>query len=198
MLCFGLMIILEVGNSLLSSMVCSLVHTDCELKYLRDQFSVPFFFLIYVNTFHAHIHSDTKITCYADDIALWHTHRDINVSEEAIDKTWKGIAAWAKYLKLTINADKTRYYIFSTDRRHRVSFNANIKKEDFKIKRVIFPAYLGITLDSELCFLRHIEQTSNKALGKLNLLRNSAELHGDQDLKNVCYSMIRPVLEYAP
>ncbi|GFW17709.1 reverse transcriptase domain-containing protein [Trichonephila clavipes] len=69
-----------------------------------------------MNIIHPHIHPDTKITCYEGDIALWHAHRDIAVSEKAFNKTLKGIAAWAKDLKLTINADKTNYCIFSTDR----------------------------------------------------------------------------------
>ncbi|GFS54406.1 RNase H domain-containing protein [Trichonephila clavipes] len=79
-----------------------------------------------MNTIHPHIHPDTKIACYADDIALRHTHRDIAVSEKALNKTLKGIAAWAKDLKLTINADKTNYCIFSTDRRPVLEYAALI------------------------------------------------------------------------
>ncbi|GFY14401.1 reverse transcriptase domain-containing protein [Trichonephila clavipes] len=124
-----------------------------------------------MNTIHPHIHPDTKIACYADDIALWYTHRDIALSKKAVNKTLKGIAAWTKDLKLTINADKTNYCIFSTDRRHRGTFNADIKIEDYNIKSVIFPTYLGVTLDSELRFTKNIEQTTIKALRKLNILR---------------------------
>ncbi|GFX01383.1 reverse transcriptase domain-containing protein [Trichonephila clavipes] len=125
-----------------------------------------------MNTIHSHIHPDTKISCYADDIALWHTHREIAVSEKALNKTLKGIAAWAKDLKLTINADKTNYCIFSTDRWHRGTFNADIKIEDYNIKRVTFPTYLGKTLRNYLGI-----KTKN--------------------LKNAYFSIIRHVLEYA-
>ncbi|GFW57553.1 hypothetical protein TNCV_544621 [Trichonephila clavipes] len=86
-------------------------------------------------------------------------HIDISVSEKALNKTLKGIAAWAKDLKLTINADKTKYCIFSTDRRHRGTFNADIKVEDYNNKRVIFPTYLGVTLDSELRFTNYYQST---------------------------------------
>ncbi|GFX98008.1 reverse transcriptase domain-containing protein [Trichonephila clavipes] len=148
----------------------------------------------------SHIHPDTKLACYADDIALWNTHRDVAVSEKALNKTLKGIAAWAKYLKLTINADKTNYCILSTDRRHRGTFNADIKIEDCNIKRVIFSTYLGITLDSELRFTKHIEQTTVKALRKLNILRKLCGTtwgSRPRTLKNAYSSIIRPVLEYA-
>ncbi|GFV91119.1 reverse transcriptase domain-containing protein [Trichonephila clavipes] len=128
-------------------------------------------FLIFMNTIHHHIHPDTKIACYADDIAVWHSHNDITESEKALNTTLKGIAAWAENLKLTINADKTNYCIFSTDRRYRSSFNANIKMQNSKIKRVDLPTYLGVTLDPKLRFSKHIEQTAKKALRKLNILR---------------------------
>ncbi|GFV16589.1 RNase H domain-containing protein [Trichonephila clavipes] len=131
----------------------------------------PLLFLIFMNTIHHHIHPDTNIACYADDIAIWHSHNDITESEKTLNTTLKGIAEWAENLKLTINADKTNYCIFSTDRRHRSSFNANIKIQNSQIKKVDLPTYLGVTLDPELRFSKHIEQTTNKALGKLNILR---------------------------
>ncbi|GFW00986.1 reverse transcriptase domain-containing protein [Trichonephila clavipes] len=111
------------------------------------------------------------MTCYADDIAVWHSHNDITESKKALNITLKGIAAWADNLKLTTNADKTNYCIFSTDIRHRSSFNANIKIQNSKIKKVDLQTYLGVTLDPELRFSKHIEQTANKAFGKLNTLR---------------------------
>ncbi|GFW29871.1 RNase H domain-containing protein [Trichonephila clavipes] len=115
-------------------------------------------------------------------------------------KTLKGIAEWAENLKLTINADKTNYCIFSTDRRHRSSFNANIKIQNSQIKKVDLPTYLGVTLDPELRFSKHIEQTTNKALGKLNILRKLCGTSWGsrpQTLKSTFCTVIRPVLEYA-
>ncbi|GFV16840.1 reverse transcriptase domain-containing protein [Trichonephila clavipes] len=112
----------------------------------------------------------------------------------------EGIAEWAENLKLTINADKTNYCIFSTNRRHRSSFNANIKSQNSEIKKVDLPTYLGVTLDPKLRFSKHIKQTSSKALEKLNILRNlSGTSWGSrpQTLKSTFCTVIRPVLEYA-
>ncbi|GFW99278.1 reverse transcriptase domain-containing protein [Trichonephila clavipes] len=160
----------------------------------------PLLFLIFMNTIHHHIHPDTNIAYYADDIAVWHSHNDITESEKALNTTLKGIAEWAENLKLTINADKTNYCIFSTDRRHRSSFNANIKIQNSQIKNVDLPTYLGVTLDSELRFSKHIEQTANKALGKLNILRKLCGTSWGsrpQTLKSTFCTVIRSVLEYA-
>ncbi|GFS88498.1 RNA-directed DNA polymerase from mobile element jockey [Trichonephila clavipes] len=160
----------------------------------------PLLFLIFMNTIHHHIHPDTNIACYADDIAVWHSHNDITESEKALNTTLKGIAEWVENLKLTINADKTNYCIFSTDRRHRSSFNANIKIQNSQIKKVDLPTYLGVTLDPELRFSKHIEQTTNKALGKLNILRKLCGTSWGsrpQTLKRTFCTVIRTVLEYA-
>ncbi|GFX74710.1 probable RNA-directed DNA polymerase from transposon BS [Trichonephila clavipes] len=160
----------------------------------------PLLFLIFMNTIHHHIHPDTNIACYADDIAVWHSHNDITESEKALNTTLKGIAEWADNHKLTINADKTNYCIFSTDRRHRSRFNANIKIQNSQIKKVDLPTYLGVTLDPELRFSKHIKQTANKALGKLNILRKlSGTSWGSrpQTLKSSFCTVIRQVLEYA-
>ncbi|GFX72157.1 probable RNA-directed DNA polymerase from transposon BS [Trichonephila clavipes] len=157
----------------------------------------PLLFLIFMNTIHHHIHPDTNIACYADDIAVWHSHNDITELEKALNTTLKDIAEWAENLKLTINADKTNYCIFSTDRRHRRSFNANIKIQNSQIKKVDLPTYLGVTLDPELRFSKHIEQTTNKALGKLNILRKLCGTSWGSRPQTLKSTFCRPVLEYA-
>ncbi|GFX79237.1 reverse transcriptase domain-containing protein [Trichonephila clavipes] len=128
------------------------------------------------------------------------THNDITESEKALNTTLKGIAEWAENFKFTINADKTNYCIFSTDKRHRNSFNANIKIQNSQIKKVDLPTYLGVTLDPELRFSKHIEQTANKTLGKLDILRKLCRTSWGsrpQTLKSTFCTVIRPVLEYA-
>ncbi|GFU63248.1 probable RNA-directed DNA polymerase from transposon BS [Trichonephila clavipes] len=52
----------------------------------------PLLFLIFMNTIHHHIHPDTNIACYADDIAVWHSHNDITESEKALNTTLKELS----------------------------------------------------------------------------------------------------------
>ncbi|GFU17037.1 RNase H domain-containing protein [Trichonephila clavipes] len=52
----------------------------------------PLLFLIFMNTIHYHIHPDTNIACYADDIAVWHSHNDITESEKALNTTLKELS----------------------------------------------------------------------------------------------------------
>ncbi|GFV73581.1 RNA-directed DNA polymerase from mobile element jockey [Trichonephila clavipes] len=120
----------------------------------------PLLFLIFMNTIRHHIHPDTNIACYADDIAVWHSHNDITESEKSLNTTLKELSN----------------------------------------QKVDLPTYLGVTLDPELRFSKHIEQTTNKALGKLNILRKLCGTSWGsrpQTLKSTFCTVIRPVLEYA-
>ncbi|GFW21614.1 probable RNA-directed DNA polymerase from transposon BS [Trichonephila clavipes] len=53
-------------------------------EVLQGSVLSPLLFLIFMNTIH---HHDTKIACYADDIAVWHSHNDITESEKALNTT---------------------------------------------------------------------------------------------------------------
>ncbi|GIY31397.1 reverse transcriptase domain-containing protein [Caerostris extrusa] len=98
--------------------------------------------------------------------------------------------------------DKTNFCVFSTDRKHRGTFNSNTKINDSPIKKIdltFIPTYL-ITMDPEFPFTRHIVHIANKALRKLSILKN---LRGTtwgsrpKTVKNAFCSIIRPLLEYA-
>ncbi|GFW26262.1 reverse transcriptase domain-containing protein [Trichonephila clavipes] len=72
--------------------------------------------------------------------------------------------------------------------------------QNSQIKKFDLPTYLGVTLDPELRFSKYIEQTANKALGKLNILRKLCGTSWGsrpQTLKSTFCTVIRPVLEYA-
>ncbi|GFW91968.1 reverse transcriptase domain-containing protein [Trichonephila clavipes] len=105
-----------------------------------------------------------------------------------------------KTIKSTIRYRLNDSNLEDAIRRHRSSFNAIIKIQNSQIKKVDLPTYLGVTLDPELRFSKHIEQTANKTLGKLNILRKlSGTSWGSrpQILKSTFCTVIRPVLEYA-
>ncbi|GFU14095.1 RNase H domain-containing protein [Trichonephila clavipes] len=120
----------------------------------------PLLFLIFMNTIHHHIHPDTNIACYADDIAVWHSYNDITESEKALNTTLK-----------ELSNQKSR------------------------------PTHLSWSnLRSRTPLFKAIEQTTNKALGKLNILRKLCGTSWGsrpQTLKSTFCTVIRPVLEYA-
>ncbi|GIY48798.1 reverse transcriptase domain-containing protein [Caerostris extrusa] len=68
------------------------------------------------------------------------------------------------------------------------------------IDLTFIPTYLGITMDPEIRFTRHILRTANKTLRKLSILRKlrgSTWRSRPKTVKNAFCSIIRPLLEYA-
>jgi len=123
--------------------------------------------LIYVNNIHPHLHKETKVACYADEIAIWHTDENLEESERSLNCSLRGILEWSNSLKPKINPQKTSYSIFSTDRKHQDLFSSNLVLNNQPIMKTINPVYLGLTLDAELRFPEH-----EKKNVQTNLLRN--------------------------
>ncbi|GFX51202.1 reverse transcriptase domain-containing protein [Trichonephila clavipes] len=112
-----------------------------------------------------------------------------------LPKIWK-LSTVIPILKPNKNASECKNY-------RPISLTSTLCKlmeRNSQIKKVDLPTYLGVTLDSELRFSKHIEKTANKALGKLNILRKlSGTSWGPRPhtLKSTFCTVIRPILEYA-
>ena len=78
----------------------------------------PLLFLLHVNDIHPNLEIGTKVACFADNVEIWHSDRDIINSERALQKSLDGIFKWTQDLKLKINVEKTTLSVFSTDRKH--------------------------------------------------------------------------------
>ncbi|GFT30931.1 RNase H domain-containing protein [Trichonephila clavipes] len=59
-----------------------------------------------MNSVDDHIVNEAKIACYTDDIAIWHSHTDITISENVLNENLSHIEDWAKQLKLLIYLEK--------------------------------------------------------------------------------------------
>ncbi|UYV82634.1 hypothetical protein LAZ67_22000283 [Cordylochernes scorpioides] len=157
-------------------------------------------FLLYINDIHPYLTEDTKVACYADDIAIWHTSSSIEKSEKMLNTSMRGVEKWAMELKMTINPIKTNLCVFSTDRKNRHKFNPKISINNQIIDKIRNPKYLGVILDEELRFTEHIISTSNRATRKLNILRRLCGTNWGakpKTLRTTYTTLIRPIMEYA-
>lgn len=121
---------------------------------------------------HQYLHKETKVACYADDIAIWHTDVNLEQSKRSLNCSLKGILEWSNSLKLKINPQKISYSIFSMDRKHRRLFTSHLVLNNQPLMKTDNPVYLGLTLDTELRFSEHIMKCANKSLKKLRILKS--------------------------
>ena len=77
----------------------------------------PLLFLIYVNDVTSRISPLSKVTLFADDIALYRTIRSL-LDYLALQDDITSIATWVAENFLSLNADKCYYMLFSKKRIH--------------------------------------------------------------------------------
>lgn len=133
----------------------------------------PLLYLIYANDLANNIGNGNTVhtVCYADDTNILIT---ANTTEEAVSRVievYKKIEAWAVENDLRINRDKTATLVFSltTTGTDIVDIGGICVKPTTR--------FLGVTLDSSLRWVPHINELSNK-------LRS--QCYGLRTLRNIC------------
>ena len=102
-----------------------------------------------------------KYIIYTDDSTLWTCTPGDNVvdSAELINNELKCLNWWLKSNKISINADKTKYILFSYNKN--LNFPV-IKIDNNKRNKISVAKFLGIHLDKKLNFVNNITEISTK------------------------------------
>lgn len=166
-----------------------IVSTELPIRFGVPQGSVlgPTLFSLFLNDIHNVLASDVEVVCYADDtVALFH------------DRNWSGafqraeqgmgiIKDWLNRNLLTLNASKTKHVCFHKTkpsappssmvlRLHSECDRCSCACET--IERTPDIRYLGVVVDENLSFKKHIETTAarmRKLIYVMKLLRRSAD-----------------------
>ncbi len=135
----------------------------------------PILFALFINDI-AHITSDSpvKISLFADDIAIWFSHKNINVVKSNIQPIIDCIHDFCNKNNLKLNVKKTSYTIFARngyrlDYLRNSTMNLNIGAD--KISRDLNPRILGIIFDPGLTFKKHFSMLTEKCNNSINLIR---------------------------
>ena len=104
------------------------------------------------------------------------------------------ISSWAERWLMELNINKCSV-LSTTLKRNYIFHDHNILGAT--LKRVTNHDYLGVTISSDLNWLRHVAKISNKASRILGLLKRTLS-PCSQNVKSIAYKMlVRPQLEYA-
>ena len=155
----------------------------------------PLLFLIYMNDIFK-ASSMFNFILYADDSTLQstleafchHTHLDINTELEKISN-------WLLANKLSLNVSKSKYMVFATEKKKVKAMH--IKINNVELEEVKTFNFLGLTIDSCLTWLPHINQVRSKVgriIGILNKLKNFFPVN---ILSTLYSALILPHLNYA-
>ena len=136
---------------------------------------------------------------FADDTNLFYSHNDIKTLFKTVNNELKNIHEWFKANKLSLNADKTKYVFFH---KTRISDYLPLQLptlyiDAYKIKRVYFTKFLGVMLDENLTWKKHIELIESKMSKNIGILYKAKFLLNKTCLKNIYFSFIQSYLIYA-
>ena len=114
-------------------------------------------------------------------------------SAELINTELKCLARLLKSNKISINADKIKYMLFS--------YNKNVNFSDISVSKnsiieTSVTKFLGIHLDKKLNFVNHITEMSMKVVKSIGLLYKLNRFLPEIILKTLYTSLIHPYLSY--
>ena len=133
----------------------------------------PFLFLLYIN-YLPNCLETTNARLFADDTTLLATGLNTVEVEAKLNHDLLNVDQWLKANKLTLNEGKTEFMIIGS--RQRVPFLEQgplIKLGDKVIKRVPQKKTLGVILDEQLRWDKHIEEQSKMISKSIALLRRA-------------------------
>ncbi len=83
-----------------------------------------------------------NITLYADDTLLLFAHKDLNVIKQVLESDLTNATFWLKETKLNLNVSKTKWTLFSTQKRWHVVMYPSVTVNGQELERVNQYKYL--------------------------------------------------------
>ena len=159
----------------------------------------PLLFIIYINDL-AEASDMFNFIMYADDTTLTSTIRTFsdNINNDNVEASLNAellkINEWLQINKLSLNISKSKYMIFQKVDKDVQHLTLNI--DNTNIERVYEFNFLGLILDANLNWKKHLGKISNqcsKKIGILNKLKHTLP----QEIKIILYnSLILPHINY--
>lgn len=131
----------------------------------------PLLFLIYINDI-VEIASDSyEIRLFADDALIYTTGYSSKEINDKLNKQMEEVDKWVKINRLCVNVEKTKVMLVRGVRKKVNEENIKIKLRSKELEVVTEIKYLGIIIDKNLNFSKHVDYISKKVGAKLGVMR---------------------------
>ena len=155
----------------------------------------PLFYIIYANDINKIIKS-CNIALYADDTVLYTASANFDVSTRKIQKDMNALSVWCEQNGIRMNTDKTKLMVFGSPVKISKLPDFEIKIEGSPLTVATHYKYLGITLDRQLNYTKHIQTVISKVSLKLKQFRRMRYFLDVKAATLVYKNMILPIIEY--
>jgi hypothetical protein len=153
----------------------------------------PLLFILYIND-QPNAIDHLKSILFADDTNLFHSSSNYATLFSQANQDLYFLNEWFKANKLSLNANKSVYIIFS---KHKCKAeNLNIKIGGIVIQEKQFTTFLGIKIDANLNWKYHITQIKGKLKSAIFMINRIKNLIPKENLHTLYHTMIQPHLDY--
>lgn len=166
----------------------------------------PILFSIFINDIiEINKYPNEKITSllFADDLLAFNSYKSMNILKTQMQRYLDDLTKWLRKWRMKMAVNKCSFTIYgkgNTPKEIREKkFKLNLQEEEITINHE--PTYLGVILDRNLNFNRHIEKIRENGIKALNILKNLSYKKWSLDTNqkiNIYKSLIRSKFEYAP
>ena len=156
----------------------------------------PLLFLIYINDFPNCLNGTTS-RLFADDTNLTAVGETVDEVEGRADIDMGNVRKWLRANKLSLNIGKTEYILIgSRHKTNSIDTERGIKIENQVIKKVRNTKVLGVKLDENLSWEKHIDHISSKITSGIGAIMRIKDYVEQSTLVTVYNVLIQPYFDY--
>lgn len=155
----------------------------------------PLLFLCYLRGLPNVIPGSSTICLYADDSNLTVSGKSKEIIEESAFICLSVIKDFFDEKSLLINTNKTNFISFCT-KQSRNNFQPTLLLGDSILEQVECTKFLGLQIDANLSYDKHIDQVTSKMSSGLYALRQLSKICSLETLKKVYFALVHSHLAY--
>ena len=151
----------------------------------------PSLFLAYINDLPLPLSSTTRL--FADDTMLHNTITEQS-DQDTMQRDIEKLTTWEKQWNMQFHPDKCTNTSIT---RKQQTLLGKYTINNHQLENVTETKYLGLTIQDNLCWNKHIQNTCTKANQALGFLRRNLKIGNKKMKENSYKTLVRPILEYA-
>ena len=155
----------------------------------------PTLFLLFINDLPLHLEACTS-DIYADDTTIHTNHKQIDTVEIRLQGELNNSNDWSKENKLPLNLKKTTCMTLGTRMCLSNCRELNLQVNDIRIQNVTTQKLLGVYIDENLTWSKHIDHLCSVVSSKISLLKHLAEYVPIDVQKRFYQGYILPLIDY--
>lgn len=137
-----------------------------------------------------------SLILFADDTNAFCHNKNIETLYKNVNEEMEKVINWFKVNKLSLNVGKTNYMLFTKSRKLKKNDLPKLYIDNQEIQEAEFAKFLGVYLDKDLTWEKHIEIVTSKVARNIGIMRRLKSYLPPNILKTLYCTLILPQITY--